>query len=151
MATLPQRLERILQAFDTLHTREEREMLLLGYADRFRNVPPSVAVPPYPAERKVPYCESDAYLWVMQNPHGTLTLHFAIENPSGLSAKALAAVLAEGLQDSAPEEAASLSEEIVERIFRRNISMGKGMGLTAMVRMVAAEAALVSRRATPAR
>ena len=33
-------------------------------------------------------------------------------------------------------EIANVSSDIVERIFRRNISMGKGMGLMAMVQAV---------------
>ncbi len=115
-------------------------MLLLGYADRFRPVPESIASPPYPEERKIPYCESDAYVWVIRNPDGTITPRFAVENPSGISARALAAILTDGLQGATPQEVAAVPEDIVERIFRRNLSMGKGMGLTAMVRRIVAEA-----------
>jgi cysteine desulfuration protein SufE len=138
--SIPLRLLQILKTFDSLSGREEREMLLLGYAERFTPVPRSIAVPPYPPERRVPYCESDGYVWVVGNPDGTINAHFAVENPSGISAKALAAILTEGLQGAKPEEAAAVTEDIVERVFRHNLSMGKGMGLTAMARKVAAEA-----------
>lgn len=148
MGSIPERLKRILALFDTVVDREERVMLLLDYAERYRPIPSSIASPPYPEDRKIPYCESDAYVWMMQNPGGTITPHFAVENPSGVSAKALAAILTEGLQGATPEEAASVSEDIVERIFRQNISMGKGMGLTAMVQRIATEAKAMSGKAT---
>jgi len=115
-------------------------MLLLGYAERFKPVSRSVATPPYPAERKVPYCESDAYVWVTRDQEGAIDVQFAIGNPSGISAKALAAILREGLKGTTVEEVATMQDDIVERIFRQNLSMGKGMGLTAMVRQIAAEA-----------
>jgi cysteine desulfuration protein SufE len=140
MGSIPEKLKRILEMFDGVANRDEREMLLLGYAERFRQVQRSIATPPYPEERKVPYCESDAYVWVMQKADGTISPHFAVENPSGVSAKALATILSEGLGGAMPGEAAAVSEEIVEQIFRQNISMGKGMGLTAMVRRTVAEA-----------
>ncbi len=145
MPSIPPRLKQILDMFDTVADREEREMLLIGYAERYRPVPPGIASPPYPEENKIPYCESEAYVWVIHNTDGTLTAHFAVENPSGISAKALASILSEGLQEATPEETATLTEEIVERIFRQNLSMGKGMGLTAMVRRVAAEAAAIKK------
>jgi cysteine desulfuration protein SufE len=134
--------------FDTVADREERVMLLLDYAERFRPVPGSIATPPYPEDHKIPYCESDTYVWMTQNPTGTITPHFAVENPSGISAKALAAILTEGLQGATPEEVAAVSEDIVERIFRQNISMGKGMGLTAIVQRIAAEAKAMSGKST---
>ena len=40
-----------------------------------------------------PQCESDAYVWALKKPDDTLKLYFAVENPSGVSAKALAAIL----------------------------------------------------------
>ncbi len=150
MASIPPRLKRILDTFDTVTNREMREMLLIGYAERFRPVPPSIASPPYPEDKRIPYCESEAYVWVIQNPDGTLTPYFAVENPSGISAKALASILSDGLQGATPGDVATVTEDIVERIFRQNLSMGKGMGLTAMVRWVAAEAkAMTDARALP--
>jgi len=63
---------------------------------------------------------------------------FAVENPSGISAKALASILASALSGLTPEAIAQVSPDIVEQIFRQNISMGKGMGLMAMVQAVQA-------------
>ena len=96
---------------------------------------------PFDKSHQVPQCESDAYAWAVKRPDGTLALHFAVENPSGVSAKALAAILEKTLSGLTPEEIASISPEIVEQIFRQNISMGKGMGLMGMVNAVRALAA----------
>ena len=72
----------------------------------------------------------------MQRPDGTLNLYFAVENPSGVSAKALAAILDRTLSGLAPTEIAQVDASIVEKLFRQNISMGKGMGLMSMVEAV---------------
>ena len=65
----------------------------------------------------------------MKRPDGTLHLYFAVENPSGVSAKALAAILDRTLSGLTPEEIAQIDASVVEKLFRQNISMGKGMGL----------------------
>jgi cysteine desulfuration protein SufE len=123
----------------------DRSILLISYADKFREVPPEVARRPFDQEHLVPHCESEAYVWAVRNPDGTLKLEFAVENPSGISAKALAAILDQTLSGLPPEEIAQIDLEIVEQIFRQNISMGKGMGLMSMVQAVRA---LAKRAAT---
>jgi cysteine desulfuration protein SufE len=95
-----------------------------------------VATRPFDQSHQVPQCESDAYVWAMKRPDGTLDLHFAVENPSGVSAKAMAAILQRSLSGRPAEEVATVDASIVERIFRQNISMGKGMGLMSMVNAV---------------
>jgi cysteine desulfuration protein SufE len=107
--------------------------MLLGYADQFREVPAEIARRPFDKSRQIPQCESDAYVWALRRPDGTLTLHFAVENPSGVSAKALATILERTLSGLPATEIAHVDPSIVERIFRQNISMGKGMGLMSMV------------------
>ena len=114
----------------------ERTELLLSYADRFKDVPPAVATRPFDQSALVPHCESEAYVWAVPNADGTLKLHFAVENPSGISAKALAAILDRTLSGLPAGEIAKVDPEIVEKIFRQNISMGKGMGLMSMVQRV---------------
>jgi cysteine desulfuration protein SufE len=128
----------VLALFSTFDDPADRAALLLDYADRFQTVPPSVATRPYAKEHLVPHCESEAYVWAVPNPDGTLKLHFAVENPSGVSAKALAAILDRTLSGRRPEEIAEVSPDIVEQIFRQNISMGKGLGLMSMVQAVRA-------------
>ena len=107
--------------------------MLLSYADQFKEVPPDIATRPFPEKNHIPQCESDAYVWALKKPDGTLKLHFAVENPSGISARALATILDKTLSGLPAAEIATVDCGIVERIFRRNISMGKGMGLMAMV------------------
>ncbi len=133
---LPQTLADLLDMLAMFSDPVDRSTLLIGYADKYREVPASVASRPFPESHKVPHCESDAYVWVVPDGRGGLKLHFAVENPSGVSAKALAAILDTTLSGLPPEEIAQVTPDIVERIFRQNISMGKGMGLMSMVAAV---------------
>jgi cysteine desulfuration protein SufE len=129
-----QQLTEMFQMFDPA----DRTDMLLSYADQFREVPPTLATRPFPKSHQVPQCESDAYVWAQKHPDGTLNLYFAVENPSGISAKALAAILDKTLSGLPASEVAIVSCDVVEKIFRQNISMGKGMGLMAMVQAVQA-------------
>ena len=131
------KLQAVLDLFAEHADPTERTQLLLSYADKFKEVPPAVAARPFDKSALVPHCESEAYVWVVPNPDGTLKLHFAVENPSGISAKALAAILDRTLSGLPAGEIAKVDPEIVEKIFRQNISMGKGMGLMSMVQRVA--------------
>lgn len=135
-ARLPPRLAELLDALDAFQDPTERGSVLVDFANRFEEVPPSVATRPFPDEHRVPACESDAYVWAVDRPDGTLKLHFAVESPAGVSARALAAILDRTLSGLTPAEIAAVPPDIVERVFRRNISMGKGLGLMSMVRAV---------------
>jgi cysteine desulfuration protein SufE len=133
---LPPSLQRILDTFAVFPDPADRADLLLSFADSFKPVPPEVAVRPFDKAHQVPACESEAYVWAVKNPDGTLKLHFAVESPSGVSAKALAAILDKGLSGLPPDQVAEVTPDIVEQVFRQNISMGKGMGLMSMVNAV---------------
>jgi cysteine desulfuration protein SufE len=135
---MPQKLDRLLETFDMFPDPADRTGMLLSYSDQFKEVPPEIATRPFPQGHQVPQCESDAYVWAVQRPDGTLQLYFAVENPSGVSARALAAILDRTLSGLPASEIAQVSTDIVERIFRQNISMGKGMGLMSMVQSVQA-------------
>lgn len=135
---MPQKLDRLLDTFDMFPDPVDRTGMLLSYSDQFKEVPPEVAARPFPRNHQVPQCESDAYVWALKQPDGTLRLYFAVENPSGVSARALAAILDRTLSGLPPSEIAQVSTDIVERIFRQNISMGKGIGLMSMVQAVQA-------------
>jgi cysteine desulfuration protein SufE len=139
------RLQQLLETFDLFPDPADRTGMLLSYADQFQEVPPDVASRPFPLEHQVPHCESEAYVWAVEQPDGTLKLHFAVENPSGVSARALAAILDRTLSGLPASEVAQVAPDIVERIFRQNISMGKGMGLMSMVQMVRALARRAGR------
>ena len=133
---MPPSLQAVLDTFALFTDPADRTNLLLSYADRFTEVPASVATRPFPKEHLVPYCESEAYVWAVKQPGGTLKLYFAVENPSGVSAKALAAILDRSLSGLPPSEVSTLPADLVEQVFRQNISMGKGMGLKSMVEAV---------------
>ncbi|HWB16104.1 MAG TPA: SufE family protein [Vicinamibacterales bacterium] len=134
--SLPSKLEAVLETFDLFSDPADRTSLLLSYADQFQEVPKAIATRPFPQEHLVPHCESEAYVWAIKQPDGTLKLHFAVENPSGVSAKALATILDRSLSGLPPAEIAQVTPDLVERIFRQNISMGKGLGLMSMVQAV---------------
>ena len=138
MPDYPARLQALLDVFAGVPDTHERTQLLIDFARRFKEVPPEVATRPFAPEHLVKHCESEAYAWAVPNADGTLKLHFAVENPSGVSAKALAAILDKALSGLPAVEIAKVDPEIVETLFRQNISMGKGMGLMSMVLTVAA-------------
>lgn len=131
----PSKLQAVVDMF-AMFDPADRTNMLLSYADQFKDVPPDVATRPFAKNHLVPACESEAYAWAMKRPDGTLKLHFAVENPSGVSAKALAAILDKTLSGLKPEEIGQVDASIVEKLFRQNISMGKGMGLMSMVEAV---------------
>ena len=133
MPEYPERLQALLDVFAGVTDTHERTQLLIDFARRFKEVPPEVATRPFRPEHLVKHCESEAYAWAVPNADGTLKLYFAVENPSGVSAKALAAILDKALSGLPPADIARVDPEIVERLFRQNISMGKGMGLMSMV------------------
>jgi cysteine desulfuration protein SufE len=136
----PAPLAEILDDFDWITDRRERSEMLIHYADQFEPVPARIAARPFDEDHRVPACESEAFVWVEQRPDGTLGLHFAVENPQGISAKAMAAILDMGLSGQPPEAVATVSPEIVFELFGNELSMGKGQGLTSMVAMVQAMA-----------
>jgi cysteine desulfuration protein SufE len=135
----PERFEDLLASLEALD-RGERIQTLVEIAGRFKRVPPEIAARPYPADGKVPGCESEAYVWSLPRPDGTLTFHFAVENPQGISAMALAAILSSTLSGAPLEQVAEVPADAVYRIFGRELSMGKSLGLMGMISMVRAAA-----------
>jgi cysteine desulfuration protein SufE len=138
--SLPGRLGDVVATLALAADPAERADMLVGFADKFREVPPEIARRPFSRVHLVPACESEAYVWGVLQPDGALKLHFAVENPSGVSARALAVILDRALSGLPPAEVATVTPDIVFEIFRRDISMGKGMGLMSMVRAVQATA-----------
>ncbi len=107
MKPLPDRLERLLATLESLD-RSDRIEMLIEVAGQFKPVPSRIAQRPYPAEHRVPGCESEAYVWSEASPEGTLTYYFAVENPQGISAMALAAILADSLSGAPLDEVAAV-------------------------------------------
>jgi cysteine desulfuration protein SufE len=140
---LPEKLADLLATLELVDDRNVRIQLLIDLADRFEAVPESVAARPYPESHRVPGCESEAFVWAEPRPDGTFRYRFAVENPQGISAKALAAILDDTLSGVPPEEVARVPADLIYRIFGAELSMGKSMGLMGMVTKAQAE----SRRA----
>ena len=138
MSELPHALQEILADFAFVTTRSERAELLIDWADRFKAVPAAMAAPPYPESHRVPFCESEAFVWLEDGEDGGVRLYFAVENPQGLSAMALAAILDSALSGQPAEVVAAVTPDIVLELFGKDISMGKGQGLMGMVAMVKA-------------
>lgn len=136
---LPASLAETLELIESLD-RSERIDALIALADRFREVPERVARRPFDEGARVPGCESQAYVFAEPRADGTLDFHFAVENPQGLSAKAFAAVLAESLSGEPLERVAAVPAAVIERLFGRELSMGKNLGLTGMLQSVQREA-----------
>jgi sulfur transfer protein SufE len=139
MARIPPALQSLLEELDGMDA-QVRSEVLIEYADEFESVPPGIARRPYPEDHRVPACESEAYVWSEDAPGGAVRYHFAVENPQGISAKALSVILAKTVSGQPAEDVAAVPNDVVMRIFGRELSMGKGAGLQGIVNMVRAEA-----------
>src|SRR4051812_3127646 len=127
MPELPEKLTQTIDALAMIADRTERIQTLIDLAERFEEVPPEIARRPFSSLNEVPACESEAYFFEERRPDGTLTFHFAVENPQGISAKALAVILEESLSGAPPEQVAAVQPDIIYRIFGPELSMGKSM------------------------
>jgi cysteine desulfuration protein SufE len=136
MSDVPQKLSELLETLSMFPDENQRIDLLISYADKFNTVPEEIAQKPFPDENKVPFCESGAYVWVKKNTDDTLKFYFAVENPNGISAKALAVILDKTLSGEKPELLIKLSDDLVYKIFGQGLSMRKNMGLTGMIQMI---------------
>ena len=143
MAEYPEKLKEILDDFEFITDRNERADYLIELADRFdeaAKVPPEVAEQPYPEEHRVPACESEAFVWSVEQENGTLKLYFDVLNPQGLSAKAMSVILDDAFSGQPDEVIRAVESDIVFKIFGNEISMGKGAGLMGIVSAVQNEA-----------
>lgn len=136
---LPAPLADAVAEFDSVD-RGLRAEMLIEYADQFSEVPANIAARPWPESARAPRCESDAYVFFTDNSDGTFKLWFAVENPQGLSAKAWAVLLDETLSGQPLEQVARVPQDVVFRIFGRDLSMGKGQGLLGMLELIQHEA-----------
>lgn len=142
MASIPPKLQDIIDDFSLVTTRAERQQYLIQIADDFDTVKVSeaMATKPYDNAHRVPECESDAFVWWTSNPDQTLTYHFDVLNPQGLSAMAMAVILGQSCSGADLGQVAALDAEIVYEFFGKTVSMGKGLGLMGIVNMVKAAA-----------
>lgn len=135
-AKYPEKLANLLDLFGSIEDRSDRIDALISMADKFEPVPESIAARPYPEENRVPHCESEAFVFAVENPDGTLQFHFAVENPQGISAMATAAILRKTLSGQPLKQIADVPSDFIYDLFGRELSTGKGLGLTGIVSMV---------------
>ena len=136
MSKYPEKLQSLLEDFELVDDRDLHSDMLIEIAERFEEVPEEVAKRPYSEDHLVPGCESEAYVWATPLDDGAVKYYFAVENPHGISAKAMSVILDESLSGLPLSEAAKVDEEIVSTIFGGTISMGKGQGLMNMIRLL---------------
>ena len=137
----PEALRDVLEVFET--NPADRNQMLIEYSDQFSGVPEEICARPYPPTNQVPHCESDSYVFVeplddpATTPSPRLKFYFAVENPFGVSARALSAVLDSTINGLPADEIAKMPiEELVPTLFGKNISMGKGQGLLSIAAVV---------------
>lgn len=140
MESLPLRLQILLDEMGGLSDREERADFLIELAARFQGVPPEICSRPYPEAHRVSGCESEAFVFAIPLNRDSVRFYFAVENPQGISAKALAVILDEGLSGASLREIEAVPEQIVHELFGATVSMGKGQGLMGMIRSAKAAA-----------
>ena len=148
MSKYPPKLQDLVDTLAMFTDRSERIDALVALGSRY-DASGTTEVP-RTAERRVPGCESEVYIDAQPLDVG-LKFRFAIDNPQGISAMALADLLDQGLSGQPLDEVAAIPDDLVYDVFGRELSMGKSMGLIGMVRMVKAEAckALRERQSPP--
>lgn len=140
---VPAKLTEILEELALFPDRVDRIEALLAIAGEFRN--PSISELPRSEVTRVPGCESDVF--IRRAPAGTERLfEIAVDNPQGISAMALARILQRATDGQPLDQVAAIPEDIVFTIFGTELSMGKSLGLTGMVRMVTT----LAKRGSPA-
>lgn len=137
MPSLPPRLQEQLDNLALFPERQDRIEALIALGDEFRGHP-RADVPRDDAHR-VPACESEVYVDSLPLASGR-KFRFAVDNPQGISAMAMAQILDEGLSGEDPTLVRQVPDDIVYIIFGRELSMGKSAGLMGMVQKVKLEA-----------
>jgi len=140
VADYPPLLQEYLDDFSFVTSREERVDFLISIADEFEPVPETVASKPYDEAQRVIGCESEAFVWALDRDDGTLDFYFDVLNPQGLSAMAMSAILGSSCSGARLEQVAAINGEVVFTFFGKDISMGKGRGLTELVNAVVYQA-----------
>lgn len=142
MAEYPEKLEDLVEDLGSITDRREKAELLIEIADRFNEVrvPSSVAIKPYDESHRAPACESEAFVWAVDQPDGTLKFYFDVMNPQGLSARAMSVIIDETLSGQPVAQVAAVPDDIVFALFGKELSMGKGAGLMGILTLVRSEA-----------
>lgn len=138
MTEIPPKLARMRDMFKGME-RARRIQMLIDLGETYKPVPPEIASPPYDETHKVPACESQAYVWAIDQ-NASVKYHFAVENPQGVSAMATAAIIDRTCSGAPLEQIVAIPNDIVYEIFGEELSIAKNMGLTNMLAMCKHEA-----------
>ncbi len=140
MNDYPEKLQNVIDELALIEDPQDRMEFLIDYADKFKEVPEEIYRRPFPTETKVPFCESEAYVFTVEQDSGSLKFYFAVDNPNGVSAKALAQIFSMTLQGLKPEDILKIPTDVVYKIFGQNLSMGKNLGLTGILQLIKRDA-----------
>ncbi|MGE0000879.1 MAG: SufE family protein [Fimbriimonadaceae bacterium] len=130
-------LAETIEAFEFLTDRQERIEELVRASRRFQQ---AESPKPFPEANRVPGCESEAFVWVTGD-QAAVKLGFAVENPQGVSAMALATILRETMDGLPASDFSSIPDDLHLRLFGAELSMGKALGLGNLVAAVKVGAA----------
>ena len=136
----PEKLQSLIDELALIEDPQNRMEFLIDYADKFEEVPENIARRPFPSETKVPFCESEAYVFAVQNDDGTIKYYYAVDNPNGVSAKALAQIFSSTVNNLKPQDIEKIPLDVIYKIFGQSLSMGKNMGLTGILQMMKRDA-----------
>jgi cysteine desulfuration protein SufE len=131
MTGLPANLQSLADMIEMFPDRADRIDALIGLAGQYVHAKGRELS----EEHRVPGCESEVFAWADQHEDRTWTFDFAVENPQGISAMAMCTILKQGLDGCSSEQLQTIPEDIVFHFFGKELSMGKSMGLTGIVRM----------------
>src|SRR2546423_6158974 len=68
---IPEKLQDFLDTLSLVQDRSERIQYLISLAESFKPPPEEIAKKPFPEERRVPGCESEAFEFSTPRPDGT--------------------------------------------------------------------------------
>ena len=116
----------------------ERSDFLIDLASEWKPVPEVIATRPYPEENRVPGCESEVFAFASNRPDGTKDYFFAVENPHGIAAKAVAVLLSSTLSGEKAEAIQQVDDQIIYDLFGQSVTMGRATGLRSLIATVKA-------------
>ncbi|MFA3781780.1 SufE family protein [Melioribacteraceae bacterium 4301-Me] len=133
---IPKKLQELISFLNSLPDQQDRISTLIEYSEKYKPVPKEIATEPYNLENKVEYCESGAYVWTVKKDDNKFNFYFYVENPQGVSAKALCGIFSECLNGEPAENIFDVENDIIFKIFGQSLSMGKNLGLIGILQMI---------------
>ena len=130
---IPAKLQEYLDDLAIFTDRQDHIEYLIALADDYKH--PDASSFERTEGKKVPGCESEVFIESVP-AESSVRYRFAVDNPQGISAMAMAVILQDSLSGAPKDQVAEVPEDVVFKIFGNELSMGKNLGLTNMVRIV---------------